>query len=93
MLVIITSNSYGKDKKGYGCGSVLQMQVGGEPLFAILDNIPKIKQFMASQVAPIPLGRMGNPDEVAKVVSFLASDDSSFITGIELFVDGGAAQI
>jgi enoyl-[acyl-carrier-protein] reductase (NADH) len=31
---------------------------------------------------------MGNPDEVAKVVSFLASDDSSFITGIELFVDG-----
>jgi NAD(P)-dependent dehydrogenase (short-subunit alcohol dehydrogenase family) len=36
---------------------------------------------------------VGNPDEVAKVVSFLASDDSSFITGIELFVDGGAAQI
>jgi NAD(P)-dependent dehydrogenase (short-subunit alcohol dehydrogenase family) len=36
---------------------------------------------------------MGTPDEVAKVVSFLASDDSSFITGIELFVDGGMAQI
>jgi NAD(P)-dependent dehydrogenase (short-subunit alcohol dehydrogenase family) len=36
---------------------------------------------------------MGNPDVVAKVVAFLASDDSSFITGIELFVDGGAAQI
>jgi NAD(P)-dependent dehydrogenase (short-subunit alcohol dehydrogenase family) len=36
---------------------------------------------------------MGNPDEVAKVASFLASDESSFITGIEFFVDGGAAQI
>ena len=39
------------------------------------------------------MGRMGNPDEVAKAVSFLASDESSFITGIELFVDGGRAQI
>jgi enoyl-[acyl-carrier-protein] reductase (NADH) len=40
-----------------------------------------------------PLGRMGNPEEVAKAVAFLASDDSSYITGIELFVDGGVAQI
>jgi NAD(P)-dependent dehydrogenase (short-subunit alcohol dehydrogenase family) len=36
---------------------------------------------------------MGSPDEVAKAVLFLASDDSSFITGIELFVDGGRGQI
>jgi NAD(P)-dependent dehydrogenase (short-subunit alcohol dehydrogenase family) len=36
---------------------------------------------------------MGNPDEIAKAAAFLASDDSSFITGIELFVDGGLAQI
>jgi NAD(P)-dependent dehydrogenase (short-subunit alcohol dehydrogenase family) len=41
----------------------------------------------------VPLGRMGTTDEVAKAVLFLASDDSSFITGIELFVDGGVAQI
>jgi NAD(P)-dependent dehydrogenase (short-subunit alcohol dehydrogenase family) len=36
---------------------------------------------------------MGRPDEIAKPVVFLASDDSSFISGIELFVDGGMAQI
>jgi NAD(P)-dependent dehydrogenase (short-subunit alcohol dehydrogenase family) len=36
---------------------------------------------------------MGNPDEVAKAAAFLASDDSSYITGIKIFVDGGLAQI
>jgi NAD(P)-dependent dehydrogenase (short-subunit alcohol dehydrogenase family) len=36
---------------------------------------------------------MGNPDEIAKAVSFLASDEASYIAGIELFVDGGVAQI
>jgi NAD(P)-dependent dehydrogenase (short-subunit alcohol dehydrogenase family) len=44
-------------------------------------------------VSTIPMGRMGEPEEVAKVALFLASDDSSFVTGIELFVDGGRAQI
>jgi len=39
----------------------------------------------------VPMGRMGNPDEIAKAAVFLASDDSSFVTGIELFVDGGFA--
>jgi NAD(P)-dependent dehydrogenase (short-subunit alcohol dehydrogenase family) len=41
----------------------------------------------------VPLGRLGAPDEIAKAVVFLASDDSSFITGTELFVDGGFAQV
>jgi len=44
-------------------------------------------------VSTIPMGRMGDPEEVARAVLFLASDDSSFVTGTELFVDGGRAQI
>ncbi|MBR8833467.1 MAG: SDR family oxidoreductase [Stigonema ocellatum SAG 48.90 = DSM 106950] len=49
--------------------------------------------FVASQVDTIPLGRVGTTDEIAKAVVFLASDDSSFVNGIELFVDGGMAQV
>ena len=44
-------------------------------------------------VSIIPMGRMGNPDEIASAALFLASDDSSFVTGIELFVDGSTAQV
>jgi NAD(P)-dependent dehydrogenase (short-subunit alcohol dehydrogenase family) len=51
------------------------------------------EQLRKKLVTTVPLGRMGSPDEVAKVVSFLASDESSFVTGTEIFVDGGQAQI
>jgi NAD(P)-dependent dehydrogenase (short-subunit alcohol dehydrogenase family) len=48
---------------------------------------------IARIVSTIPMGRMGTPEEIAKAALFLASDDSSFVTGIELFVDGGRAQV
>jgi NAD(P)-dependent dehydrogenase (short-subunit alcohol dehydrogenase family) len=48
---------------------------------------------IARIVSTIPMGRMGEPNEIAKAALFLASDDSSFVTGIELFVDGGRGQI
>ena len=48
---------------------------------------------IARIVSTIPMGRMGTPEEVANVALFLASDDSSFVTGIELFVDGGRGQV
>jgi NAD(P)-dependent dehydrogenase (short-subunit alcohol dehydrogenase family) len=53
----------------------------------------QIEEYKAHIQAISPLGRTGTPDEIAKAVSFLASDDASFITGIELFVDGGQAQV
>ena len=53
----------------------------------------QIEGFAAQAATATPLGRTGTPDEIAKAVLFLASDDSSFVNGIELFVDGGAAQI
>jgi NAD(P)-dependent dehydrogenase (short-subunit alcohol dehydrogenase family) len=64
------------------------------PIFNnLLQNEEQSEQFKKNIVNTVPMGRMGSPDEVAKAVSFLASDDSSYITGIELFVDGGLAQI
>ena len=53
----------------------------------------QITGFVSQAAAVTPLGRAGTPDEIARAVVFLASDDSSYVTGSELFVDGGAAQI
>ena len=64
------------------------------PIFnSLAKTEEEVKQIKANLVTAVPMGRMGTADEIAKAVSFLASDDSSYITGIELFVDGGMAQI
>ncbi len=57
----------------------------------ILVGVPEeVKKHFISQV---PLGRIGDADEIAKAAVFMASDDSSYVTGVELFVDGGMAQV
>lgn len=63
-----------------GLNNLMSSSETGQQRFKMLSNT-------------IPLGRRGMPDEIAKAVVFLASDDSSYIAGIELFVDGGMAQV
>ena len=56
-------------------------------------TVDQVDQFVQNSVGSIPLGRAGTTDEIAKAVLFLASEDSSYVNGIELFVDGGLAQM
>jgi NAD(P)-dependent dehydrogenase (short-subunit alcohol dehydrogenase family) len=63
---------------------------GLSDLLASSDTGEQRKNMISSSV---PLGRLGTPDEIAKAVVFLASDDSSYVAGAELFVDGGFAQV
>lgn len=64
-----------------------------EGLRELLGSSDVGKQRLESLQTTVPLGRLGTPDEIAKAVVFLACDDSSYITGIELFVDGGFNQV
>jgi NAD(P)-dependent dehydrogenase (short-subunit alcohol dehydrogenase family) len=59
----------------------------------LVEGPDQAKQLKANFASQVPLGRVGEADEIAKAVVFLVSDDSSFVAGIELFVDGGMIQV
>jgi NAD(P)-dependent dehydrogenase (short-subunit alcohol dehydrogenase family) len=61
-------------------------------LLGLAANAEHEKQLRAGLSATVPLGRLGQPEEIANMALFLASDEASFINGAELFVDGGAVQ-
>src|ERR1700691_4895881 len=63
------------------------------PIFESWQKGEALTQMKEELAKSVPLGRLGDPDEIAKAAAFLASDDASYISGIELFVDGGVAQI
>jgi NAD(P)-dependent dehydrogenase (short-subunit alcohol dehydrogenase family) len=63
------------------------------PIMESLQQGDALRAMKEGFTKAVPLGRMGDPDEIAKVVSFLASDEASYVSGVELFVDGGVAQI
>lgn len=63
---------------------------GLNELFGVGEQAEDVKNELTAQ---IPLGRVGKPEEIARAVLFLASDEASFVNGVELFVDGGMVQI
>ena len=80
----VTAAQHAKDN--IRCNSVHPGPIDTEMLHSAMSD-PKV---LAERMTRVPLGRMGRVDEVVKVVLFLASDDSSFVTGAEMVVDGGA---
>jgi NAD(P)-dependent dehydrogenase (short-subunit alcohol dehydrogenase family) len=89
------ARSWALDLKGTGI-RVNVLSPGATTTPGLLNGLAKTgmqEALLAGLASQAPLGRMGNPDETAAVALFLASDDSSFMTGSEVFVDGGRAQV
>ena len=89
------ARSWAQDLKGRGIRvNVVSPGVVPTPGYDTLGlSKEQVRGFIDAQVAAIPLGRAGTTDEVARAVVFLASEDSSFVNAVELFVDGGMTQI
>ncbi|MET0636925.1 MAG: SDR family oxidoreductase [Chitinophagaceae bacterium] len=89
------ARSWALDLKGSGIRvNVLSPGSTSTPgLLELLDTTGFQQQALDSFTEQVPLGRIGNPEEIAAVTLFLASDQSSYMTGSEVFVDGGLAQI
>lgn len=62
-------------------------------LHGLASSPAQLEAMLSAMKAETPLGRLGTPEEIARAALFLASDESSFMTGSELFVDGGSAQV
>lgn len=88
------ARSWALDLKGSGIRvNVLSPGATETPGLKSLANAGEEAALLESLAERIPLGRIGSPEETAAVVVFLASDDSSFMTGSEVFADGGSAQV
>ena len=84
------ARSWAQDLRGTGI-RVNVLSPGPTKTEKVLDLLGE--EVMGALAEAAPLGRIGDPSETAAVAVFLASDDSSFMTGSEVFVDGGYAQI
>lgn len=88
------ARSWALDLKGTGIRvNVLSPGATETPGLKGLATAGEENVLLKGLAAQIPLGRIGNPEETAAVALFLASDESSFMTGSEVFVDGGSAQV
>lgn len=89
------ARSWALDLKGTGV-RVNVLSPGATATPGLLDGLARSGQqdaLVEGLISQIPLGRLGKPDEIAAAALFLASDESSFMTGSELFADGGVAQV